>query len=129
MTDPWDLLKEAKGVVQDCLDDNNTGLDDYPCNCEGCERYRNLIVRIDAALAERQDSATEVVESEVEWNRVNDNFSTAYPDHETGLTVSRFDPTKQEWRWDVEWDGKKKGYCATEAEAKAAAIAAARGNR
>jgi hypothetical protein len=102
----------------------------YPCmkGCPDCCHSQGYLDYCQGDRhAERQDSATDVVESEVEWNRVNDNFSTAYPDDETSLTVSRFDPTQQKWRWDVEWEGKKKGYCTTEDEAKEAAIKAARG--
>jgi hypothetical protein len=94
---------------------------------EVVEYAEKVLPSIDAALAERQDSAKDVVESEVEWDRVNAHFYTAYPDDETNLIVCRFDLTRQEWRWDMEREVKRKGYCATEAEAKSAAITAARG--
>jgi hypothetical protein len=93
---------------------------------EVVEYAEKVLPSIDAALAERQDSAKDVVESEVEWDRVNAHFYTAYPDDETNLIVCRFDLTRQEWRWDMEREVKRKGYCATEAEAKEAAIKAAR---
>jgi hypothetical protein len=77
-------------------------------------------------LAERQDSATDVVE----W-RLGDDcdeefvYYEAYPDSDTGLDVVRFKDGK--WRWTMSCE--KQGYCDTEAEAKSAAIAAARGMR
>jgi hypothetical protein len=95
-------------------------------------KAQDALARIDAALAAHrdevpaQDSAKDVVESEVEWNNHNVQFSTAYPDDETSLTVCRFDLTQQQWRWDMNREVKKRGYCATEAEAKSAAIKAAR---
>jgi hypothetical protein len=113
VTDPWELLKEVRHYVTQTT--------------TNFERYdRNLLARIDSALAERKNSAKDVVESEVEWNNHNAQFSTAYPDDETSLTVCRFDLTQQNWRWDMEREVKKRGYCATEAEAKAAAEAAAK---
>ena len=127
--DPWALLREAReSVFRDSLcreyDDSHKA-----AAMEEHRRRTRLLDRIDAALAERQDSAKDVVESEDEWDRVNAHFYTAYPDDETSLTVCRFDLTRQEWRWDMEREVKKRGYCATEAEAKAAAIKAARGMR
>jgi hypothetical protein len=113
--DPWALLREARVFVGFC-----------PTTQEGIDRVCEVRDRIDAALAERQDSATGFVESEVEWNNHNAQFSTAYPDDETSLTVSRFDMTRQEWRWDMEREIKRKGYCDTLNDAKTAAIAAAR---
>jgi hypothetical protein len=49
-----ELLAKARSVTQDSLDSNITGFDepDYVCKCEACERYRDLIGQIDAALAE-----------------------------------------------------------------------------
>jgi hypothetical protein len=104
----------------------------YPCmkGCPDCCHSQGYLDYCQGDRhAERQDSATPVVESEVEWDRVNAHFYTAYPDNETNLIVCRFDLTRQEWRWDMEREIKRKGYCATQAEAKSAAIAAARGMR
>ena len=89
----------------------------------------DVLARTNAALAELTNPTTDVVGPEVEWDRVNAQFFVAYPDNETSLTVSRVDPTRQEWRWDMEREVKKKGYCVTEAEAKEAAVEAARGLR
>ena len=48
------LLAEARAITQDSLDSNTTGLEDVNevCVCDSCERYRSIIQRIDAALAE-----------------------------------------------------------------------------
>lgn len=48
------LLAEARIITQDSLDSNTTGFDEEfkVCNCNACERYRSIIQRIDAALAE-----------------------------------------------------------------------------
>jgi len=104
----------------------------YPCmkGCPDCCHSQGYLDYCQGdSHAESRDSAKDIVESEVEWNNHNAQFSTAYPDDETSLTVSRFDLTRQEWRWNLEREIKRKGFCATEAEAKSAAIAAARGLR
>ncbi len=115
MTDPWELLSAASRNIP-CVRLHYTG--GYACDCTTC-KLRNEIVN---ALAEH-NSTTDIVE----WSKVNENFSTAYPDIQTSLTVSRFDLTQQKWRWDAEVEIKKAGYCDTEEEAKAAALKAARG--
>ena len=48
------LLAEARIITQDSLDSNTTGFDEEfkVCHCDSCERYRSIIQRIDAALAE-----------------------------------------------------------------------------
>jgi multidrug efflux pump subunit AcrA (membrane-fusion protein) len=48
------LLAEARVITQDSLDSNTTGFDEEfkVCDCASCERYRSIIKRIDAALAE-----------------------------------------------------------------------------
>jgi hypothetical protein len=87
--------------------------------------------RIDAALpslqaawtedAERQDSATEVVEWKrglYAWDATIGNMCLHIK-----ATWDKGALHKEQWNWRVERQGK----CATEAEAKAAAIAAARG--
>jgi len=68
--DPWALLREARNLIHTTLyidalrewaresDDGEPSLDDS---------LRHLRAAIDAALAERQDSATPVVESKVWW--------------------------------------------------------------
>ena len=48
------LLAEARAITQDSLDSNTTGFEaeNEVCKCNACERYRSIIARIDAALAE-----------------------------------------------------------------------------
>lgn len=48
------LLAGARAVTQDSLDSNTTGFDEEfkVCSCDSCERYRSIIRRIDAFLAE-----------------------------------------------------------------------------
>jgi len=48
------LLAEARAITQDSLDSNTTGFEaeNEVCKCNTCERYRSIIARIDAALAE-----------------------------------------------------------------------------
>lgn len=48
------LLTDAKVISQDALESNNTGFDDpdFVCDCDACDRFRGIISRIDAALAE-----------------------------------------------------------------------------
>jgi hypothetical protein len=125
--DPWALLREARNLIHTTLyidalrewaresDDGEPSLDDS---------LRHLRAAIDAALAERQDSATPVVE----W-RLGDDcdeefvYYEAYPDSDTGLDVVRFKGGK--WRWTM--SREQQGFCDTLDEAKEAAIAAARG--
>jgi hypothetical protein len=121
---PWELLREARNELAVLA--SYVGHPDTKWPTVGlmltAVAQKKLHDRIDAALAEH-NSTTDIVE----WNKVNENFSTAYPDIQTSLTVSRFDLTQQKWRWDAEVEIKKAGYCDTEEEAKAAALKAARG--
>jgi hypothetical protein len=50
------LLEDARKISQDALDSNVVGIDDpdFVCDCDGCERLRGLVSRIDAALMEGQ---------------------------------------------------------------------------
>jgi hypothetical protein len=96
--DPWALLREARTSLGRVSD-------------------RNLRARIDAALAERQDSATDVVE----WVLTNSPIGTMH---------AYLDGADLRVRWDGQdaaWDVTRYGRCATEAEARRAATAAARG--
>ncbi len=106
------LLREAQRYVasHDC---------NSRCNCIAAYDLQRLFERIKAAIAERQDSATDVAE----WKsdvlvgsiaRVGDNH----------LRVWRW---RDQYRWSVESLRKRTGSRKTEAEAKEAAIAAARG--
>ena len=51
-----ELLKDARDITQESLESNTTGFDEGepPCECNGCERLRGLISRIDAVLMEGQ---------------------------------------------------------------------------
>jgi hypothetical protein len=101
-----DLLREARGRIGSC-----------ECGDEACEPTAVFVRRIDAALAERQDSAKDVVE----WRlNVFSNTLCAYVNG-CNLRISQGGP-------DVAWDTTRYGRCSTEAEAKSAAIAAARGH-
>jgi acetylornithine/succinyldiaminopimelate/putrescine aminotransferase len=79
----------------------------------------DLHARIDAALLkELQDSATDDVTTEVEWIRAGRNsFLTTTDD-----TACVVELSKERWNWDA----RIYGDCATEAEAKEAALKAAR---
>jgi hypothetical protein len=79
---------------------------------------------IDAALAERQDSAKDVVK----WTKgaSEDDYAYAQPSSDTYVTVSWLDG---QWRWSARRVQGCSGDCATEAEARRAAIATARGVR
>ncbi len=119
MTDPWELLKEVRHYVTQTT--------------TNFERYdRNLLARIDSALAERQNSTKDVVESvemKREWHEVNS------PNRHEALLADGTRVTAQKsyirgslgWMWYAE--KTHTGFVLTLAEAKAAAIAAARRNR
>jgi hypothetical protein len=120
--DPWALLREAReSVFRDSLcreyDDSHKA-----AAMEEHRRRTRLLDRIDAALAERADSAKDVVESEpVEWQDSERRFGWC-DETETSVRIEHiFDA--QRWSWEVS------GLALTEAEAKSAAIAAARGMR
>ncbi len=108
--DPLALLREARQVFHDKQYD--AGWHD---------EYDRLAARIDAALAERQDSAEDVVESKpVEWSRV-ERWSATY----VGDLFCQVQRGVDFWSWDI----SQTGLAPTETEAKAAAIATARGMR
>jgi hypothetical protein len=104
--DPWTLLREARKLVGFC-----------PITQDGMDVVKDVRERIDAALAERADSAKDVVE----WQMTNSPI---------GTTHAYLDGVDLRVRWDGQdaaWDATRYGRCATEAEAKQAAIAAAKG--
>jgi hypothetical protein len=77
------------------------------------------VERLTTLLAERQDSATDVVE----WQMTNNPIGTMH---------AYLDGVDLRVRWDGQdaaWDATRYGRCATEAEARRAATAAARGMR
>jgi len=118
--DPWALLREAReSVFRDSLcreyDDSHKA-----AAMEEHRRRTRLLDRIDAALAERQDSATDVVE----WEQRQGSCI-----HDDGVNELRVYLWGDQWHWHTVVEYRANGICATEAEAKTAAIAAARGLR
>ncbi len=98
-----DLLREARVFVGFC-----------PTTQEGIDRVCEVRDRIDAALAERQDSSTDVVE----WKPYGDSQIATV----NGLSV-RVDRVDLRVAWSVTRYGEE----ITTSEAKSAAIKAARG--
>ena len=79
------LLAEARAITQDSLDSNTTGFEaeNEVCKCNACERYRNIIARIDAALAEPVESDAEkgrrlVAEAHESWTSKRVSFEEAW---------------------------------------------------
>jgi len=64
------LLAEARAITQDSLDSNATGFeaDDEVCKCNACERYRSIITRIDAALAEPVSECVDCAQERAEYD-------------------------------------------------------------
>jgi len=106
--DPWALLRDAR-----------------ESHCSSWRFRCGLCSRIDAALAERQDSA----QNAVEWRPTKDGIdqTCSLPSGE----ILRVYPIGGVWHYSIAEMRVRApyGYCATETEAKAAAIAAARGLR
>jgi hypothetical protein len=125
--DPWELLREARELL---VDEGRAGA--WDCMTLATRIFTALEAH-DAALAERQNSATEVVESDDGWEDIDilidfDWMDGAFGGHTTKLgpwTLSTFSTGRDEWLSAVAFTEP----FATEAEAKAAAIAAARGMR
>ena len=108
--DPWALLRETILFIKVARDEG----------AFACERHAmHLLSRIDDALAEHADSATPVVEWRPSDQRVFlDGVSLRVVLHTDGL-----------WVWSVYWPlshRTERGCVATEAEAKSAALAAAK---
>lgn len=82
------------------------------------EEDHNLRDRIDAVLAKRVDFAT----PSVEWEQRQGSYI-----HDDGVNELRVYLWGDEWHWHTVVEYRANGTCTTEAEAKAAAIAAARG--
>ena len=120
--DPWALLREARESVEQDFDDGEHLLP------QDKDRFRLLLARIDAALAGRAEGSTkDVVESdEVKWVRVNPSeYRAIFGAVKVGVW-KQYD--KELWAWDRS-KPYQCGEAKTEAEAKSAAIAAARGVR
>jgi hypothetical protein len=100
--DPWALLREAR---------------DQLVGVQGMGKATQTIARIDAALAEPLDSATPVVE----WEQRQGSYI-----HDDGVNELRVYLWSDEWHWHTVVEYRANGTCATEDEAKSAAIAAAK---
>ncbi len=108
-----DLLREAQSCVEEAAE--AFGHLDAKTN--------DVLRRIKAALVERQDSATDVVESEpVDWG-APDRFQIAH----VGSFVAEVFPDRDGKGW--VWAIAQRDNANTEAEARRAAIAAAKGMR
>jgi hypothetical protein len=121
-TELLDLLREARTTFR-CPNTPRV------CACIEC----TLRAHIDAALAEQQDSAKDVVESVVFWWQ--DKVIRAVIN---GRQVTIQTNAPNHWFWSVAFVDRKDQYgmcerrdgvCTTEADAKSAAIAAAKGMR
>jgi hypothetical protein len=141
--DPWYLLAAARGSVLqhkerllDCDHDAET------CTCDLAAQKIALLARIDAALAEgcpdcghpygqqdycqgdghaeRADSAKDVVE----WEERQGSYI-----HDDGVNELRVYLWGDQWHWHTVVEYRANGICTTEAEARRAATAAARGMR
>jgi hypothetical protein len=131
-----DLLREARKLIHTTLDIN--ALREWACESDGDELALDDLMyslrgRIDAALAESRDSATDVVESKVWWWQ--DKVIRAIVD---GNAVTIQTNAPNHWFWSVAFVTRKDQYglcerrdgiSTTEAEAKEAALKAARGMR
>jgi hypothetical protein len=107
--DPWALLREARNVCE---------YPEFIPSSGNISHARKVRARIDAALAERQDSAKDVVE----WEERQGSYI-----HDDGVNELRVYLWGDQWRWHTVVEYRANGICTTEAEAKSAAIAAARG--
>ena len=120
-----DLLREALGWMREVADRRGRCPD-----CEECDRRDAIIVKAEAALAEWQDSAKDVVESvemKWEWHSVNSpNRVEAILTDGTRVTCRKANYNGvMGWAWDAEI--RPVGFALTLDDAKSAAIAAARG--
>jgi hypothetical protein len=109
-----DLLREARKFVGFC-----------PTTQEGMDIVCKVRDRIDAALAAHQDSATSVVESDALWWTPSSHRAK-----EGKLELHVWRMSLEEWGWSTYVFLEREvgsGVCATESEAKSAAIAAAKG--
>ena len=119
--DPWALLREA----EDLLAENVCG-----CLKPACLGFRNrlAVARIEAALAERQDSAKDDMEWEVGENYEGKHWwDTTIGDR--AVHVEAWDKGGTRFYWRVFSTLDEEGHQPTLADAKSAAIEAARGMR
>ena len=126
--DPWELLREAREELISFWEDATCAVH-LKTNCKPCA-YDGVLARIDAALAEQQDSAKDVVEPVDPWWQDKVFRSVFGSVH---LTVVTNGP--REWHWTVSFSDRRDrnglieshyGTAPTEAEAKEAAYKVAR---
>ena len=109
----------------------------YPCmkGCPDCCHSQGYLDYCQGDRhAERQDSAKDVVEyatgkgdiENVTWEEMSKDFFVANPDDYTTMDAMLV-PSTGNWLWSVAIEKEASGRTSTLAEAKAAAIAAARG--
>jgi len=120
-TDPWALLREARDRL-------SLHMETYFSQQKGSMFLTiDLVDRIDAALAGRAEGSTEgVVESDPWWSIAQQRAN------EGRYEMIVWRRSLSEWCWDVHVFGQRSaanGVFTTEAEAKSAAIAAAKGMR
>jgi DNA primase len=118
--DPWALLRQARKVADAVVTDaRSIAFAQWSPEQHEAEAVRD---RIDAALAERQDSA----QNAMEWRPSDQRVFLE------GVSLRVVLHTDGVWVWSVYWPVShrtEQGRVATEAEAKTAAIAAARGTK
>ena len=106
------LLQKARSYIGHNLDCTSV--------CDECA----LAARIDAALAAHRDEvpAQDSAKDVVEWEQRQGSCI-----HDDGVNELRVYLWGDQWHWHTVVEYRANGICATEAEAKTAAIAAARG--
>jgi hypothetical protein len=120
--DPWALLREARNeldVLASYVENHNTVWPTAGLKATA-KAQKKMRDRIDAALAERQDSSTDVVE----WEERQGSYI-----HDDGVNELRVYLFGDQWHWHTVVECRANGICTTEAEARRAATAAARGMR
>ena len=119
--DPWALLREARmelSVLASYVEDPDTVWPTVGLKVTA-RAQKTLRNRIDAALAAHRDEGS--TEDVVEWVLTNSPIGTMH---------AYLDGVDLRVRWDGQgaaWDATRYGRCATEAEARRAATAAAKG--
>lgn len=111
------LLREAQEAL---YADHGLMRDSFKCDCRTCSLRKAIDAALAAHEAEAPDSATPVVE----WKERQGCYI-----HDDGVNELRVYLWGGEWHWKTVVEYRADGTRATEAEAKTAAIAAARGMR
>jgi hypothetical protein len=132
-TELLDLLREARGgfsYIEEAVAERECDCPPEWPRCDLC-RVRHMASRLErrikAALAEPQDSAKDVVKSDDLWWTPSSHRAK-----QGKLELHVWRMGLEEWGWSTYIFLEREvgsGVCTTEAEAKSAAIAAARGTR